>query len=96
MPKVIATSFLSPWKLAQGMNYDVEVRDKSTGDSAYLQVEKAPSAAAGGDADIASVPNAFLQDRVFKSDGRYGAYGQPTDIKIVSSVINPTTGFKVR
>lgn len=57
-------------KLAKGMYYDVEARSKM-GDSSYLQVVR-------GNSDAASLVDAVLQP-----SGRYGAFGPPTDVKIL-------------
>lgn len=58
-------------KLAKGMYYDVEARSKQ-GDSSYLQVVR-------GNSDAASLVDAVLQP-----SGRYGAFGPPTDVKILN------------
>ena len=67
----VAFSPASGVKLAKGMYYDVEARSKQ-GDSSYLQVVP-------GTRDAAS-----LVDAVMRPDGRYGAFGQPTDVRVVS------------
>lgn len=63
-------------KLAKGFYYDVEARAK-TGDSAYLQVIAAPKRELDGKA---------LAARVLATDGRYGAFGPPTDVVVSNDV----------
>jgi len=60
-------------KLAKGFYYDVEARDK-LGDSSYVQVVKGGGGASG----------AAIADAVLRRDGRYGAFGPPTNVKVVS------------
>uniref|UniRef100_A0A7S3BS30 Uncharacterized protein n=1 Tax=Haptolina ericina TaxID=156174 RepID=A0A7S3BS30_9EUKA len=77
---IIATAaFESPWPLAQGGYYDVE---KSTreGDAAYLQV-----VGLGKGESLKALPPKWFGEKLFSVDGRYGAYGAPTDIKVKAS-----------
>lgn len=60
-------------KLAKGFYYDVEARN-SKGDSSYVHV--VPEAGVKARA-------ATLVDSVLAIDGRYGAFGAPTDVKIL-------------
>lgn len=60
-------------KLAKGMYYDVEARSKQ-GDSSYLQV------ISSGKTDPDSLVEAILQPQ-----GRYGAFGPPTDVRVVKA-----------
>jgi len=74
---VIATaSFDTPWKLAEGGYYDVEAQSKE-GEVAFLQVK-----ALGKGEALSKLPKTWFGDVLFTVDGRYGAYGAPTDIKL--------------
>lgn len=64
----ITFSFPSEWNLASGPNLDV--RNIRTSDSAYLLVTPLPK---GKTFD--QLPSAFFTDKIFASDGKYGAYG---------------------
>ena len=64
---------------AKGFYYDVEARAK-TGDSAYLHVIANPKNSLDGKA---------LASRILATDGRYGAFGPPTDVVVSNDV---TTG----
>lgn len=68
------------YPLIRGMFYDVEVRSIKGADGAFLQVAKLPSGKS-----ITDVGDAFFTKAVFSTEGRFGAYGQPTDIKVVKS-----------
>ena len=61
------------------MFYDVEVKGKS-GDSAFLQVAKLPDGKS-----MADVNDKFFTKNVLSTEGRFGAYGSATDIKIVGA-----------
>ena len=63
-------------KLAKGFYYDVEARAK-TGDSAYLHVIAAPQGGLDGKALASKIP---------ATDGRYGAFGPPTDVIVSNDV----------
>jgi len=77
---VAATAtFQSEYPLIRGMFYDVEVKGKG-GDSAFLQVAKLPEGKS-----IADVADKFITKNVFSTEGRFGAYGSATDIKVLSS-----------
>lgn len=75
-------------KMAQGAAFDVEVRDKQNGDSVFLMMAKAPSGVTSADA----LKDSFLTTQVLKGDGRFGAYGAPTDIKVKGGSLN--NGYK--
>ena len=62
-------------KLAKGFYYDVEARAK-TGDSAYLHVIP-PKGNLDGKA---------LASKILATDGRYGAFGPPTDVIVSNDV----------
>lgn len=77
--RIIASSFLSPtWKLVDGAAYDVEVRDRQNGEGCYLQLVD------GKNKNIASLPASFFTSKVLSSGGRFGAYGAPVSIKVLS------------
>lgn len=78
----IVTTFVSPWSLAKGGLFDVECRDSSTGDGAFLAVT---SAAAGTGNDVSKLSNSFFVNGLFSSTGRFSFYGAPTDIKVRKS-----------
>ena len=67
------------YPLVRGMFYDVEVKGKS-GDSAFMQVAKLPDGQS-----IADVSDKFFTKSVFSTEGRFGAYGAATDIKVLNS-----------
>lgn len=67
------------YPLIRGMFYDVEVRSKAS-DGAFLQVAALPDGS-----QITDVPDKFFTKAVFSTGGRFGAYGAPTDIKVVAS-----------
>jgi len=79
---VVATAVFDSqpgYPLIRGMFYDVEVRSKATDCAAFLQVTPLPSGKT-----IAEVSDSFFTKAVFSTEGRYGAYGAPTDIKVVT------------
>ena len=79
---VIATATFDSepgYPLIRGMFYDVEVRGKGA-DGAFLQVASLPDGKT-----IADVGDSFFTKKVFSTSGRFGAYGAPTDIKVVNS-----------
>ena len=67
------------YPLIRGMFYDVEVRSKAA-DGAFLQVAPLPSGQS-----MADVSDKFFTKAVFSTEGRFGAYGAPTDIKVIKS-----------
>lgn len=80
---IVATAaFDSSWPLAQGGYYDVEAATRD-GDTAFLQVAKL-----GRGENLGSLPTKWYGEKLFGVDGRYGAYGQPTDVKIKKSAEN--------
>ena len=77
---VAATAvFQSEYPLIRGMFYDVEVKGKA-GDSAFLQVAALPDGKT-----MADVNDKFFTKAVFSTEGRFGAYGAATDIKVLNS-----------
>lgn len=75
----ITASFDSAWPLAKGMYYDVESRSKS-GDGAFMQVAGLPEGKT-----LESLPKSFFTNNILSAAGRYGAFGAPTDVKVLSS-----------
>ena len=57
-----------------------EVRSKSSADGAFLQVAPLPAGKSLGDVD-----DKFITKAVFSTEGRFGAYGAPTDVKVLKS-----------
>jgi hypothetical protein len=82
-PTAVLTSFTSPWPLAKGSLFDVECRDSSTGDSAFLSL----SGKAKGKA-VSDLPTSFFLDNLFSSTGRFSFYGPPTDVKVKKSYMD--------
>lgn len=77
--RIIASSFLSPtWKLVDGAAYDVEVRDRQNGEGCYLQMVD------GKNKNLASLPASYFTSKVLSSGGRFGAYGAPVGLKVLS------------
>ena len=81
---LIATiGFTSPtWPLAEGSYNDVEVKSRD-GDAAFMQVVK-DSKGAG----VGNLKPKFFTDAILGIDGRYGAYGQPSDVKVSSDTVS--------
>lgn len=74
---IIATAtFDSQWALSPGGYNDVEASNRE-GDTAFMQI------ATLGRGD--KLAPKFFADKIFSVDGRYGAYGQPVDVKIKPS-----------
>jgi hypothetical protein len=82
-PVAVLTSFTSPWALAKGSLFDVECRDSSTGDSAFLSL----SGKANGKA-VSDLPTSFFLNNIFSSTGRFSFYGPPTDVKVKKSYMD--------
>ena len=84
-PTPVLATFSSPWPLATGTVFDVECRDASSGDGAFLTVAKGK----GEDGKlIEDFSKSFFVDNLFKSTGRFSFYGAPTDIKVKKSEMN--------
>lgn len=83
-PTPVLATFSSPWPLAKGGVFDVECRDASTGDGAFLAVAPAKGKS------LSDLPNAFFTNSLFSSTGRFSFYGTPTDIKVKKSEMNGT------
>lgn len=66
--------------LAKGSVFDVECRDSSTGDAAFLQV----TANVKG-ATISELKDTFFLNQLLSSTGRFSFYGPPTSVKLISS-----------
>jgi len=78
----VLASYESPWPLATGTVFDVECRDQSTGDAAFLSV----SGNTKGQ-NLEQLPSSFFVDDLFATTGRFSFYGQPTDIKVKKSTL---------
>lgn len=81
-PTPVLATFSSPWPLAKGGLFDVECRDASTGDGAFLTVAPAKGKA------MSDLPKTFFTDSLFSSTGRFSFYGAPTDIKVKKSEVD--------
>jgi hypothetical protein len=68
---------------AKGTVFDVECRDASTGDGAFLAV----TTNVGGKT-IDQLSDAFILNNLVKPDGRLSFYGPPTDVKVKSSQVH--------
>uniref|UniRef100_A0A7S0L6A4 PsbP C-terminal domain-containing protein n=1 Tax=Coccolithus braarudii TaxID=221442 RepID=A0A7S0L6A4_9EUKA len=80
---VAATAtFQAEYPLNRGMFYDVEVRNQ-VGDGAFLQVNSLPLGKS-----IKDVDDSYFTKSVLSTEGRFGAYGAPTDVKIKSVTQN--------
>uniref|UniRef100_A0A7S2E3I8 Uncharacterized protein n=1 Tax=Helicotheca tamesis TaxID=374047 RepID=A0A7S2E3I8_9STRA len=77
-PTAVLTSFVSPWPLAKGAQFDVECRDSKTGDGAFLAVTSKLSS----QNNLADLPSSYFVNQLFSPTGRFSFYGAPTDIKI--------------
>eukprot|EP00980_Cylindrotheca_fusiformis_P004832 scaffold1034_cov127-Cylindrotheca_fusiformis.AAC.13 len=84
----VLTTFTSPWALATGSLFDIECRDADTGDGAFVAV----SASVDGNG-LSDLKDSFFVKSLFSPSGRFSFYGQPTDIKIKSSVLKD--GYRV-
>ena len=74
---LIATpTFSTKWPLAEGGYYDIEASTRD-GETAYLQV-----APLGKGESFATLPKTWFANALFAVDGRYGAYGAPSDVKL--------------
>mmetsp|Transcript_13904 Transcript_13904/g.20696 ORF Transcript_13904/g.20696 Transcript_13904/m.20696 type:complete len:294 (+) Transcript_13904:37-918(+) len=80
-PIPVLASFTSPWPLAKGGLFDVECREASSGDGAFLTIAK------GATSSISDLPKTFFTDNTFSPTGRFSFYGQPTDIKVKKSEV---------
>lgn len=79
----VLARYSSPWPLAKGTVFDVECRDASTGDGAFLAV----TTNVGGKT-IDQLSDAFILNNLVKPDGRLSFYGPPTDVKVKSSQVH--------
>jgi len=66
------------WDLQDGGYYDVEAKNRE-GDAAFVQVATAPSGNS-----LAKLPASFFTGAVMSVEGRYGTYGAPIDVKVLS------------
>jgi hypothetical protein len=79
----ILASFSAPWPLASGTVFDVECRNPSTGDGAFLAV----SSPIKGNS-LQEIPDTFFVEQLIGPTGRFSSYGTPTDVKVRSSSTN--------
>ena len=79
----VLASFVAPWPLASGTVFDVECRNPSTGDGAFLAVSSKVSTS-----NIQDVKDTWLVDQLMGPTGRFSSYGTPTDVKIRGSTVN--------
>ena len=82
-PTPVLATFSSPWPLATGTVFDVECRDASSGDGAFLTVAKGKDGKS-----VEDLSKSFFTDNLFKPTGRFSFYGAPTDIKVKKSEMN--------
>lgn len=75
----VIISFEAPWPLLRTSS-SIESRALSDPDSAFVLVAKAPA----GIKPTENLIDSFFFENVFSSNGKYGAYGVPSDIKIKS------------
>ena len=80
-PTPVLASFTCPWPLAKGGLFDVECREASSGDGAFLTIAK------GASSSISDLPKTFFTENLFSSTGRFSFYGAPTDIKVKKSEV---------
>lgn len=69
-------SFDAPWPVLKSST-GVESRDLQNAESAFLLVTEAPKGS-----KAAELKKEFFIDTILGSKGKYGAYGQPIDVKI--------------
>lgn len=69
-------SFEAPWPVLKSST-GVESRDLQNPEAAFLQVAEAPRGAKAEE-----LKKEFFFETIFGSKGKYGAYGQPIDIKV--------------
>ena len=82
---LLATAtFDSKWGLAEGGYYDIEAKTKD-GDAAFVQLKTL-----GAGEKLESVKKGWFTDAIMSVDGRYGAYGAPTDVKVISDTPSAT------
>ena len=74
--------------IAKGTVFDVECRDGSTGDGAFLAVTQNVRGKT-----IDQLPDSFILDNLVKPDGRLSFYGPPTDVKVKAS--RTEGGYKI-
>mmetsp|Transcript_92057 Transcript_92057/g.173523 ORF Transcript_92057/g.173523 Transcript_92057/m.173523 type:complete len:335 (-) Transcript_92057:99-1103(-) len=69
-------AFQSAWPRSKSDNVDLETA-KKTGESAFLQIQ-----ALKEDETLAAVPKTWFSKALFTVQGRFGAYGEPTEVKL--------------
>ena len=79
----VFVSFYAPWSMLKSSG--VESRDLSNSESAFVQVvpnKSQKDGNSGGVVDTGNLPKRFFVESIFGSEGKYGMYGTPTDIKV--------------
>lgn len=84
---VASAAFEAPWPLARGLYYDVEAKGEKG--SAFLQVLPLPAGTSLG-----AAPKSFFTKGVLGLDGRFGAYGAPSDVKVTADVTDAAGGAR--
>ncbi|KAL7474677.1 hypothetical protein ACHAW6_000639 [Cyclotella cf. meneghiniana] len=79
-PTSVLVSFNAPYKLETGSVFDVECRDRNTGDGAFVAVTESVRGKS-----LEELPSSFFLARLFDPTGRFSFYGPPTDVKVKSS-----------
>ena len=67
---------------AKGTVFDVECRDSSTGDAAFLQVTRNVKGST-----LSTLNDSFFLNELLSPTGRFSFYGPPTDVKVLSSAL---------
>ena len=75
--QVADVAYESPWRLAEGNYNDVETKSIDTGDTAFVQVMP-------GQGSLSGMKKSAFTDAILGSEGRYGAYGAPYNVKVLS------------
>lgn len=72
----IIVSFKAPWPILKTAG--IESRDLSNPESAFVQVSECPKGVTSSD----MLPTSFFKQSIFSQSGKYGMYGEPTDVRI--------------
>ena len=77
--KLAAISYDTKFALSEGGYYDIEsaARD-GAGDGAFVQIATPPKG------DLASIKKDWFLQTICSTDGRYGSYGAPIDVKVLA------------
>mmetsp|Transcript_25412 Transcript_25412/g.39041 ORF Transcript_25412/g.39041 Transcript_25412/m.39041 type:complete len:287 (+) Transcript_25412:82-942(+) len=85
----VLASFVCPWSLAKGAQFDVECRDSNTGDGAFLAVTGTTNGVS-----LKDLSKNFFVEQIFSPFGRFSSYGSPTDIKVKSSSMSEDGNYR--